>query len=62
FTYSLTMVLRAMQAVIYGDVLMRVVYRTRPYEKEPGSVNALHEKWKQRCIADLTAGGLGMMQ
>ncbi|MCD8077549.1 MAG: 2-hydroxyacyl-CoA dehydratase [Lachnospiraceae bacterium] len=60
FTYSLTMVLRAMQAVIYGDVLMRVVYRTRPYEKEPGSVNALHEKWKQRCIADLTAGGLGM--
>ena len=29
---------------------MRVVYRTRPYEKVPGSVNALHEKWKQRCI------------
>ena len=29
---------------------MRVVYKTRPYEKVPGSVNALHEKWKQVCI------------
>ena len=40
----------AIQALIYGDLFMRVVYRTRPYEKVPGSVNALHEKWKQRCI------------
>ena len=40
----------AMQAIVYGDLFMRVVYRTRPYEKVAGSVNALHEKWKQRCI------------
>ena len=40
----------AIHALIYGDLFMRVVYRTRPYEKVPGSVNALHEKWKQRCI------------
>ena len=36
---------RAMQALIYGDVFMRVLYRTRPYEEVPGSANALHEKW-----------------
>ncbi len=26
-----------MQAVVYGDIFMRVLYATRPYEKEPGS-------------------------
>lgn len=36
---------RAIQALIYGDVFMRVLYKTRPYEAVPGSANALHEKW-----------------
>ena len=36
---------RAIMALLYGDLLMRVLYRTRPYEKEPGSVEALYEKW-----------------
>ena len=40
----------AIHSLIYGDLFMRVVYRTRPYEKEPGSVNALHDKWKKVCI------------
>ncbi len=40
----------AIHAIIYGDLFMRLVYRTRPYEKVPGSVDALHEKWKKRCI------------
>ena len=34
---------RAVQAIVYGDLFMRVVYRTRPYEKEKGSVNRLHK-------------------
>ena len=33
---------------------MRTVYRMRPYEKVPGSVNAMHEKWKRICRKDLT--------
>ena len=33
-----------MMALIYGDLLMRVLYATRPYEKEPGSANALYEE------------------
>ncbi|MBP5781324.1 MAG: 2-hydroxyacyl-CoA dehydratase, partial [Clostridia bacterium] len=39
------LLLSGIQAVCYGDLLMRVLYRTRPYEKVPGSANALHEKW-----------------
>jgi len=42
----------AIHSLIYGDLFMRVVYRTRPYEKVPGSVNALHDKWKKVCIED----------
>ena len=42
---NLKMAHRAIQALIYGDVFMRVLYRVRPYEAVPGSANALHEKW-----------------
>ena len=47
---------RAVQAIVYGDLFMRVVYRTRPYEVEPGSVNALHAKWRKRCQASVCNG------
>ena len=40
-------------AIQYGDIFMNVVYRTRPYEAVPGSVNALHEKWKNIIIEQL---------
>ena len=43
----------AAQAIVYGDLLMRCVYRVRPYELVPGSANALHEKWKDKCIEAL---------
>lgn len=31
--------------------------QTRPYEKEKGSANALHEKWKKVCLESLTKTG-----
>ena len=62
FKYSLPMLKKAMQAVVYGDVFMNVVYRTRPYEKVPGSVNALHEKRKNICIRQLTKDKVTMRE
>ena len=44
------MMTKAMQAVVYGDIFMRVLYATRPYEAVPGSANALHEKWKRSVL------------
>lgn len=38
---------KATLALLYGDLLMRVLYRVRPYELEPGSAEALYEKWCQ---------------
>lgn len=40
---------RLVMGIMIGDVLMRVLYRTRPYEAVPGSANALYEKWNARA-------------
>ena len=50
------LLLTAMEALVYGDVFMRVLYKVRPYEKIPGSANALHEKWRDICIKSLEKG------
>ena len=44
---------RAIMALVYGDVLMKVLYRVRPYEKIPGSANRLYEKWTGICRESL---------
>ena len=55
FKLNLGMAADMLQAVVYGDLLMRCLYRVRPYERVPGSANALHRKWQQRCIEALTS-------
>ncbi|MEN6348950.1 MAG: acyl-CoA dehydratase activase-related protein, partial [Syntrophomonas sp.] len=42
--------------VIYGDILMRVLHRVRPYEKIPGSANLLYTKWLDKCRSQLRNG------
>ena len=42
------------KAAVYGDLFMRCLYRVRPYEKIPGSANALHQKWLDIAIDSLT--------
>ncbi|MGL4667232.1 MAG: acyl-CoA dehydratase activase-related protein [Saezia sp.] len=49
FSLSLPMLHRLLMASVYGDILMKVLFQTRPYEKVKGSANALHDKWAQRC-------------
>ncbi|MCQ2610513.1 MAG: 2-hydroxyacyl-CoA dehydratase [Treponema sp.] len=49
FKITFPLLHRAMMAMMLGDLLMRVLYRTRPYEKVPGSANALYEKWNKRA-------------
>ena len=62
FTFTVPLLTKAMQAIVYGDIFMRVLYATRPYEAEPGSANALHEKWKARCIQSLSKRNAAMME
>lgn len=49
FTINPSLLVKAMQGLAYGDVLMRVLYATRPYELVPGSADKLHDKWRKIC-------------
>ncbi len=49
FQLSPGLIAELLQAVVYGDLLMRCLYRVRPYELKAGSANALHQKWRDRC-------------
>ncbi|QAS61147.1 2-hydroxyacyl-CoA dehydratase [Clostridium septicum] len=53
FNLSLNLLNRSMMGLIYGDVLMRVLYRVRPYEKKSGTCNELYKKWTTICLNSL---------
>ena len=46
--------IHAAVGAVFGDVFQKVVYRMRPYELVPGSVDALHEKWVKKCVEFVT--------
>ncbi|MCR2049712.1 2-hydroxyacyl-CoA dehydratase [Acetatifactor muris] len=45
FHLSASLLVRVAMAAEFGDIFMRCIYRMRPYEAAPGSVNAVHRKW-----------------
>ena len=50
FKITVPLILKGVYSLIFGDIFMRALYRMRPYEITPGSADALHEKWKAKCI------------
>ena len=53
FRITPSLAVDAVYALVYGDLFMRCLYRVRPYEKVPGSAEALHQTWKEICIDSL---------
>lgn len=53
FKFSLPLLKRLMMGLVYGDLLMRVLYKVRPYEKEKGAADKLYEKWNVICLKAL---------
>ena len=58
FKVNLPLLKRVLIALNYGDLLMKVLYRTRPYEAEEGSANALYDKWVQKAMENVKNGKL----
>ncbi|EOL42168.1 2-hydroxyglutaryl-CoA dehydratase activator [Enterococcus phoeniculicola] len=58
FKFTLPMLKRVAVAFLYGDLFERVVYRTRPYELEAGTIDKLHEQWIQRIEPNIRSGSL----
>ncbi len=62
FSISPKLIKRGGISLLYGDVLMRLLYATRPYEKTPGSANALFEKWMGLAKENIRTGSLKTLQ
>ncbi|MDU0348980.1 acyl-CoA dehydratase activase-related protein, partial [Actinomyces sp. MRS3W] len=45
FQLTPTMAYKALQGIVIGDTLSTCLLRVRPYEAEPGSAQALYERW-----------------
>ncbi|MDD4599884.1 hypothetical protein SDC9_15071 [bioreactor metagenome] len=56
FSITVSIIESLIVGTIYGDLLMRVLYRVRPYEKQPGSAQALCDSWTAKCRQDLFIG------
>ena len=50
-------IVHAVYALLYGDLLMQVLYRVRPYEAEPGSADALYDQFMARAKDEVTSCG-----
>lgn len=50
FHINTSMIIKAAYACIFGDIMMRCIYRMRPYEVTPGSVEKVHQEWITRSI------------
>lgn len=58
FKIDLGLAKRFIMAAVYGDVFMRVLYATRPYEAEPGAADALYEKWRRVARMNIHKGSI----
>lgn len=56
FKLTLSLLNKAMIALLYGDLFIRVLYKVRPYEKITGSANILYEKWIDKCKENVKNG------
>lgn len=58
FKITLPLIKRILMGFVYGDIFMKVLYATRPYEKVPGSANALYAKWSRVARRNVYTGSL----
>jgi predicted nucleotide-binding protein (sugar kinase/HSP70/actin superfamily) len=51
---------RAVMAGVFGDTLMRVLFATRPYEREKGAADRLAAEYTRRITDDMRAGRMSL--
>ncbi len=58
FKLTPTLIQHGLYSVVIGDIFMKCVYATRPYEKNAGDTDRLHEQWKQTVMDYLATPGM----
>lgn len=56
FKITFSMFTKAVVAMLYGDLLMKVLFRVRPYEKVQGSAEECLRKWMEICKKNVQTG------
>lgn len=56
FHINLSMAKKALEAVIYGDLLMKLLLATRPYEVKKGRSMEVYKKWNNKCCESVKNG------
>ena len=52
FKLTLKLLRQMLMAALYGDLMMKCLYRTRPYEKEKGSADAVMNSWFDKIVSN----------
>lgn len=50
FKYKPKMIIKALQGAVYGDLLMQLLHRVRPYELVEGSTDLLYDHWRRTIV------------
>lgn len=58
FKLSVPLLNKLLQAIVYGDLLAKLLYATRPYEVVKGETDELFDKWMNRCCKLVRKGNL----
>ncbi|MBR3068842.1 MAG: 2-hydroxyacyl-CoA dehydratase, partial [Lachnospiraceae bacterium] len=61
FKITVPMLVRMAYSLVLGDVLMKCLYRMRPYEMVKGSANDMYEKWNTRCQKFLSSKNANLL-
>lgn len=56
FSITKGLINKSLMAIIYGDLLLRVLLKVRPYEKVKGSANLLYDSWVIKCKESVRNG------
>lgn len=62
FKLTPSLVKKAVMVMIYGDLLMKLLYQTRPYEKRPGITDRLFNYWMDECKNSIKQSNRGIFR
>ncbi len=49
---------KALMSTVYGDLFMRLIYATRPYEVNEGETDKVYEQWRQVAKKNIASGNI----
>ncbi len=58
FKLTPSLINKVLQAVLYGDLLMKLLLATRPYEVNKGETQKLFDKWHKKCYKLVEKGSI----